>query len=136
VLALVVAITLASFRIQPHLQESFAERPWVYVFPFLAVGGLTGVKVTNAPARVVEAVLCSCLLLVGLLASAAFGLYPYVLPSTTDPALGLTIDDASSGAYGQHVAWFWFMPGIVLAVGYCVHRYRSLARKVTGDEGC
>ena len=31
-LVLVVLITFASFRIQPHLKESFAAHPWGYVF--------------------------------------------------------------------------------------------------------
>jgi cytochrome d ubiquinol oxidase subunit II len=134
-LAAMVAITLVSFRIQPHLKANFAQHPWGYVFPFLAVAGLTGVKIMNTPARDMEAFLCSCLFLVGLLTSAAFGVYPYVLPSNTDPALGLTIHNASSGAYGQQVALYWFVPGIALAVGYFIYTYRSLARKVTGEEG-
>jgi cytochrome d ubiquinol oxidase subunit II len=134
VLAAVIGITLASFRIQPHLRESFAERPWGYVFPFLAMMGLTGVKVMNTSSRAMETFLCSCLFLVGMLTSAAFGVYPYVLPSATDPSLGLTIHNTSTGAYGQHVALFWFLPGIVLAAGYFVYTYRSLARKVS-DEG-
>jgi cytochrome d ubiquinol oxidase subunit II len=37
-------ITLVSFRIQPHLKESFAARPWGYVFPILALAGLVGVR--------------------------------------------------------------------------------------------
>ena len=134
VLATVIGITLASFRIQPHLGERFAERPWGYVFPFLAMVGLTGVKVMNTSTRNMETFLCSCLFLVGMLTSAAFGVYPYVLPSSTDPSLGLTIHNTSTGAYGQHVALFWFLPGIVLAVGYFVYTYRSLARKVS-EEG-
>jgi cytochrome d ubiquinol oxidase subunit II len=134
-LAAMVAITLVSFRIQPHLKENFAQHPWGYVFPFLAVAGLTGVKIMNTPARDTEAFLCSCLFLLGMLTSAAFGVYPYVLPSNTDPALGLTIHNASSAAYGQQIALYWFVPGIALAVGYFIYTYRSLARKVTGEEG-
>src|SRR5512140_1023267 len=45
VLAAVVVITLASFRVQPHLKESFAARPWLYVFPLAALAGLAGMKV-------------------------------------------------------------------------------------------
>jgi cytochrome d ubiquinol oxidase subunit II len=134
VLAAVVAITLVSFRIQPHLKQSFAERPWGYAFPFLAIAGLTGVKAMNTPSRDMEAFLCSCLFLLGMLSSAACGAYPYVLPSNTDPATGLTIYNASSGAYGQRIALYWFVPGIILAAGYFIYAYRSLARKVSGGE--
>src|SRR5437660_128238 len=34
---LTVAITYASFRVQPHLTLSFVERPWGYLFPVIAI---------------------------------------------------------------------------------------------------
>ena len=43
VLAAVIAITLVSFRVQPHLNQSFTARPWAYVFPLSALAGLFGV---------------------------------------------------------------------------------------------
>ena len=132
--ASVIAITLASFRIQPHLSESFAARPWGYCFPLLALGGLAGVKVMNTPARGLQAFLCSCVFVVGMLTSVAFGVYPYVLPSNGDPALSLTVQNAATGAYGQQVGLYWFIPGILLATGYFVYTYRNLTRKVTVEE--
>jgi cytochrome d ubiquinol oxidase subunit II len=130
----VIAMTLASFRIQPHLSESFAARPWGYCFPLLALAGLAGVKIMNAPARALKMFLSSCLFLVGMLTSAAFGVYPYVLPSNGDMALSLTVHNAATGAYGQYVGIYWFVPGILLATGYFVYTYRSLSRKVTVEE--
>ena len=38
--ASVILITFVSFRIQPHLKESFEARPWGCVFPILALAGL------------------------------------------------------------------------------------------------
>src|SRR5580698_2389161 len=37
--AIVAVLTLASFHVQPHLQESFSQRPWGYGFPLLALAG-------------------------------------------------------------------------------------------------
>ena len=69
-LILVVLITLASFRIQPHLKESFAAHPWGYVFPLLAIAGLIGIRVLGGLRGGLEAFLCSCLFIVGMLTSA------------------------------------------------------------------
>ena len=44
-------ITLASFRVQPHLKASFAERPWGYVFPLLALLGLIGMRMLDGRRR-------------------------------------------------------------------------------------
>lgn len=132
----VFLITLASFRIQPHLRESFAARPWGYVFPLLAVMGLIGVKVWNGRHEELEAFLSSSLFIVGMLTSAAFGVYPNVLPSNSDPARSLTVHNAAAARYGLEVGLYWFIPGMLLAAGYFVYTYRSFAGKVRiGEDG-
>jgi cytochrome d ubiquinol oxidase subunit II len=131
VLAATVLLTWYSFRIQPHLSESYAARPWGYVFPLLAVAGLIGMR---AMRNELTAFLCSCLFIVGMLTSAAFGVYPYVLPSNTDPKLGLTVYNAAAAQYGLKVGLAWFIPGMLLAVGYFVYTYRSFAGKVSLEE--
>jgi cytochrome d ubiquinol oxidase subunit II len=132
---LTAAITLASFHVQPHIHESFDARPWGYAFALIALVGLVAAKAMNGPARRMDAFLSSCAFLVGMLASAAFGLYPMVLPSNTHRAFSLTIRNASASRYGQQVGLFWFVPGILLATGYFVYTYRNLARKVDADSG-
>jgi len=64
------------------------------VFPLLAVAGLIGMRAIDR--RNAAAFLCSSLFIVGMLTSAAFGLCPYVLPSNTDPRLGLTVYNAAA----------------------------------------
>ena len=136
VAASVVAITLASFRIQPLLGESFRARPWGYAFPLLALAGLIGAPLMNRARKELEAFLCSCLFLIGMLTSVTFGVYPYVLPSNSDPALSLSIYNAAAPAYGLGVGLMWFIPGMLLTAGYFVHVYRSFAGKVKAeDEG-
>jgi cytochrome bd ubiquinol oxidase subunit II len=123
---LTVAITLASFAIQPHLRESFRARPWGYLFPLIAVVGLLGMR-RPAAAR---AFLASVLFLAGMLASVAFGIYPYVLPSSGAAHGGLTVHNSATAAYGLQVGLAWFVPGILLAAGYFVFVYRSFSGKV------
>ena len=131
-LPLTVAITWSSFAIQPRLSESFAARPWGYVFPALAIAGLIGMRVLDR--REVAAFLCSSLFIVGMLTSAAFGLYPYVLPSNLNPHLGLTVYNAAAAPYGLKVGLAWFIPGMLLTAGYFVYTYRSFAGKVALEE--
>ncbi len=131
-LPLTVAITWCSFHIQPRLSESFTARPWGYVFPLLAIVGLFGMRATSRAA--LAPFLCSALFIVGMLTSAAFGLYPYVLPSNIDPKLGLTVYNAAAAPYGLKVGLAWFIPGMLLTTGYFVYTYRSFAGKVSAGE--
>jgi cytochrome d ubiquinol oxidase subunit II len=69
-----------------------------------------------------------------MLASAAFGMYPYVLPSIQDPALSLTIHNTAASPYGLRVGLVWFIPGIALAAAYFIYTYRSFAGKVPAAD--
>jgi cytochrome d ubiquinol oxidase subunit II len=76
------------------------------------------------------AFLGSCAYILGMLSSAAFGIYPYVLPGRPEPSLGLTIQSTATSDYGLRVGLAWWIPGMILALGYFVFIYRHFAGKV------
>ena len=127
VASLTALVTIASFRIQPHLAESFRERPWGWVFPALALAGLVGIRFTRSE---MKAFLGSVLYVLGMLASVAFGLFPYVLPSNTDPRLSLTIYNTAPAEYGLRIGLAWWIPGMLLATAYTIFTHRKFAGKV------
>ena len=130
VVALTLLVTAATFRVQPHVPARLGEHPWGYLFPLLAIGGLAAMRWLAGRGADRGAFLASCAFLGGMLSSAAFGLYPYLLPSNTDPARGLTVDNAAAAAYGLKVGLAWWIPGIVLAAAYFTFTYRRFAGKV------
>lgn len=134
VLLFTALITWVSFRLQPHLSEQFSAQPWGYVFPFLALSGLTGVLVFGSRGRDLGAFLSSSLYLVGMLTSAAFGVFPYVLPSNVSADQGLTIFNASAASYGLYIGLAWWIPGMILAALYSIFVYRRLPANVTGES--
>ena len=79
-----------------------------------------------------RAFLSSCVYIAGMLTSAAFGLFPYVLPSNGNAANGLTIWNSAPAEYGLKVGLAWWIPGMALAGLYSVFVYRRFAGKVTG----
>lgn len=129
-LPLTLALSFASFTLQPHLAASFAARPWGVVFPLLAAAGLVAIPVFLRRAAELHAFLASSAFLLGALCSAAFGVYPNVLPSNLDPARSLTITNAAAPAYGLNIGLYWFVPAFLLALGYSVFVYRHFAGKV------
>ncbi len=134
VLGMTLILTGVTFRVQPHVPERFALNPWGYVFPALALAGLLWSTLLRHRGRDGPAFLASCAYLAGMLASVAFGLYPYVLPSSSDPNLSLTIYNTAAGAYGLRVALFWWIPGMALVVFYTALVYRRWAGKVRLEE--
>ena len=124
-----VSITWASFELQPHLHASYVARPWGYIFPAIAVAGLVGVIVFLKQER--RAFRASCAYVAGMLGSVAFGLYPDVLPASTNPALSLTAHNAKAPDYGLKIGLIWWIIGIILATIYSVTVYRRFAGKVS-----
>lgn len=130
-----VLVTWSSFRLQLHLSGSFAARPWGRILPAIAIAGLLGMIVLLK--NEAKAFFASCTYLVGMLASVAFGLYPEVLPSTADPALSLTVENAKAADRGLKIGLAWWIVGMVLATAYFVMVYRRFRGKVdvSREEG-
>jgi cytochrome d ubiquinol oxidase subunit II len=76
------------------------------------------------------AFLSSCAFILGLLCSAAMGLYPNLLPSNASSAASLTVANVSASEYGLRIGLFWFVPAFLLALAYSVFVYRHFAGKV------
>jgi cytochrome d ubiquinol oxidase subunit II len=135
-IVLAVLGTIASFAVQPHISANFFSHPWGFIFPAIALIGLIGTIFFNIRERDVPSFFSSCAFIVGMLASAAFGLYPLMLPAV-NPAYSLTIQNASASQYGQTVGLVWWLIGIILAAIYFIFTYRLFWGKVevAGSEG-
>jgi cytochrome bd ubiquinol oxidase subunit II len=135
VVAMTVVVTVLTMRVQPQAPANLAAHPWGYVFPALAVCGLLMSLVGGHVHQDRLAFLGSCAYLVGMLTSAAFGVFPYVLPGRPEAGLSLTIHNAATSRYGLTVGLLWWIPGMLLALGYAVFSYRHFAGKVRAEDG-
>jgi len=133
VVTLTAVITLFSLRLQPQISKSLAARPWGWIFPAIALLGLIGVLRFHFARREGRAFLSSCAYLAGMMSSAAFGIYPNVLPASTDPARALTVASAAAPASGLRIGLGWWTVGMALAIGYTVYAHRRFAGKVAED---
>ncbi len=135
VVAFTVLVTWITFQIQRHIPGNFAEYRWGYVFPVLAVFGLAGIWWFGKSGREMPAFLSSCLFIAGMLTSAVFGVFPYVLPSIGEPGRSLTVFNAATSRYGLETGLRWWIPGMLLAGVYHYFVYRHFAGKVKLEEG-
>ncbi|GHO84936.1 cytochrome d ubiquinol oxidase subunit II [Dictyobacter formicarum] len=126
---LTVLGTLATFSVQPHILASFMARPWGAIFPLIGLAGLIGAIYFNVLQHDLPALFSSGAFILGMLASSAFGLYPYVLPAV-NPANSLTIQNASASQYGLIVGLVWWSIGMLLAIIYFIFAYRQFSGKI------
>jgi cytochrome d ubiquinol oxidase subunit II len=125
--------TLATFVLQPAMGAGFRDRPWGWIFPLIAVGGLVATLYFQRQGRNLQALFSSGAYLAGMMASAAMGLYPLVLPAV-NPANSLTIQNASASQYGQTVGLVWWIIAMILAAIYFIVIYRLFWGKTDVSE--
>ena len=63
-----------------------------------------------------------------MVATAAIGVYPYILPGR-NPAFGLTASDAAAPSGGLIVALYWWIPGMLMVCGYFAYMYSRMPAK-------
>jgi cytochrome d ubiquinol oxidase subunit II len=135
VVLLALLVTVASFVVQPQVAANLARYPWGLVFPGLSVVGLGLLLLFLKRERYLAALLASSTYILGMLTSAVFGIYPYLLPARTAPAeLSLSIQNSKAADYGLWIALLWWGIGMTLATIYFVFVYRMFRGKVTLEE--
>ena len=132
-LLFVAVVTVLTFRIQPHVPERMNANPLSYALPLLALAGIFASRSWTEKGKELWAFLGSALFLALMLVSVVFGLYPMVLPAAGDPAASLTIHNASGPPYSMWVAFFWWIPGMILVSIYTTFVYRQMGGKVKMD---
>ena len=129
-LLLTVLGLVATVSIRPGVLDNYKQHAIGFVIPVLVFGSLAVMMHAMIKRADKIAFVASALYIVGMLVGAAFGLYPVVLPASTDPSLNLTIYNTAAGHHGLSVGLMWWVPGMILALGYFFFLFRMFKGKV------
>ncbi|WP_347988842.1 cytochrome d ubiquinol oxidase subunit II [Methylomonas sp. AM2-LC] len=118
----------------PGWLQHFLTHPWMLVAPVLGFSGITLAWLYGKGTARIAAFMYSCLGITGLLLTLGFGLFPFLLISSTHPDSSLTLWDASSSHFTLLLA-FWitvvFLPIVLL---YTRWVYKIMWGSVTEDS--
>ena len=135
-LLLVTFISLpATIAVRPSLLNNYLAHRTLFAIPALVIASLVGILSFTRQRRPLAAFLSSCFYLVFMLVGAAAGLYPILLPSSTDPARDITVANALTGPHSLHVGLIWWSFGLALALTYFTVSYRLFRGKVSPEAG-
>jgi cytochrome d ubiquinol oxidase subunit II len=125
-----VLVTVATARVQPIIFANLVSRRALWLFPPIIACCLAAVFWGLAKRRALAAFLGSAGFIASMLGATAGALYPTILRSTVDPSLCLTVRNASAGRSGLVIGLAFWVPAILLAIGYFAYLFRSLSGKV------
>ena len=111
--------------------HNYAKHPWMVAAPLAAFGATMLALIASARRHAGIAFFLSCVGVAGVVLTAGFALFPFIMPSSSDPAASLTVWDAVSSHRTLQVM-FWavviFMPLIVVYTSWV---YRVMRGKIT-----
>jgi cytochrome d ubiquinol oxidase subunit II len=114
--------------------NNYSERPWTMTFPILvfamALCALLFSKV-NKPAL---GLLATSVMLIGVIMTAGVSLFPFIMPSSNNPDISLTIWDAVSSHRTLNVMFIAVVIFVPLILAYTTWCYVKMWRRVTVDE--
>ena len=119
--------------------ENYGVYPWMLLAPAVAYIAALLVIYSEIRRRPLFTFLCSAAVQAGVILTAGFSLFPFIMPSSTDPGSSLTLWDATSSQ--RTLDWmFWvalvFLPIVIAYTGwvYLAMRGRITARTIQ-EEG-
>lgn len=113
---------------------NYAKWPWMWIAPVLGVAGAVLAALLLTVRANVLAFLSSSASIAGVILTVGFSLFPFIMPSSTNPKAGLTIWDGSSShltLWIMVIAVAVFLPIVTVYTGWV---YRVMRGKVTHDS--
>src|SRR5690606_21697779 len=109
---------------------SYGARPWTVLAPLLGLACPVLAAMLMRRSRDLSAFIVSALGVAGIVATPGLAMFPFILPSSTEPSSSLTVWDSSS----SHVTLFIMLIATViflpLVLAYTAWVYRVLRGRV------
>jgi cytochrome d ubiquinol oxidase subunit II len=113
---------------------NFSAYPWMVIAPVLGFGGALGTLLLARANRPGWAFLTSSLAITGIILTAGFAMFPFIMPSITEPGSSLTLFDAASSHLTLTVMFWAVVIFLPLVLGYTAWTYRAMWGRVTVEQ--
>jgi cytochrome d ubiquinol oxidase subunit II len=113
---------------------NYGAHPWTLLFPVLGFAGLWATMKLAAADRPGWGLVSGSLAITGIIVTAGVSLFPFILPSRTDPNSSLIVWDAVSSHLTLTVMFWAAVIFIPLILAYTTWTYTKMWRRVTVEE--
>lgn len=113
---------------------NYAAYPWMSIAPIAAFAGALGAIACSGWGRARLAFLCSAAAVAGVILTAGFAMFPFVMPSSTDPNSSLTAWDAVSSQRTLGIMFWVVVIMLPVVIAYTAWVFRVLRGKITVEH--
>lgn len=114
--------------------NNYSERPWTMTFPILAFAMALCALLFSKLNKPALGLLATSVMLIGVIMTAGVSLFPFIMPSSNNPDISLTIWDAVSSHRTLNVMFIAVVIFVPLILAYTTWCYVKMWRRVTVDE--
>ena len=126
----------ATVLARPNSLDSYRTHPIAFLAPLAVIASLAAILFAIRRRATFAAFLSSCVFLAAMLAGAAAGLHPVLLPAVGGDGQDITIERALAGPHTLNVGIIWWSFGIFLAVVYfCIVNWLFRGKVSRQGEG-
>lgn len=114
--------------------DNYGRLPWSLAAPILGIAGALAAALLLRLGAAMVAFLASAAAIAGVIATPGLAMFPFIMPSSSDPGSSLTVWDASSSQRTLSimlVATIIFLP---IVLGYTAWVFRVLRGKISADD--
>jgi cytochrome d ubiquinol oxidase subunit II len=114
--------------------SNYSNYPLTMIFPVLGFVGIIGTILLSRGNRPGLGFVSSSLAIVGVIMTAGVTMFPFVMPSSTNPSHSLTIWDASSSHLTLTVMFWATMIFLPIVISYTLWNYYKMWGKLSSDD--
>jgi cytochrome d ubiquinol oxidase subunit II len=111
----------------------YRVHPSLWILPFAGLLGAAAAMRLSAAARPGAGIIASGIAVTGTILTAGVALFPFVMPSSTQPDMSLTMWDATSSHWTLQVMFWAVVVFLPLVLGYTTWVYSKVRGKITVD---
>jgi cytochrome d ubiquinol oxidase subunit II len=111
--------------------ENYGEYPWMLLAPLIAFISAVGTIALTTAYRPGLAFITSSLTMAGVILTAGFSMFPFIMPSNSSPNSSLTVWDAPSSHLTLTVMFWAAVIFVPIILAYTTWTYRAMWGKVT-----
>jgi cytochrome bd ubiquinol oxidase subunit II len=114
--------------------HNYQVYPWMIAGPVMGLSGAALVFIFSRMLRPGFAFLCSSVSVAGIICTAGWSLFPFILPSSLNPSHSLTVWDVTSSLMTMNIMFWAAMIFVPLILCYTLWGYVKMWGKVTAKQ--
>ena len=111
--------------------NNYRNYPVLWLAPFLGIAGALLAIAASGARKAIAAFIASSVMLAGVIFTAGIAMFPFIMPSSSDPGSSLTIWDAVSSHMTLQIMFWVVLVFLPIVMAYTSWVYRVLRGKIT-----